>query len=227
MAVGAWLRRRAPSRPTRQRCELGGQVRGGVLRVTAIDFHQVDQVADGADVGPGVAYEGQEARTHATASDVEVDLVGAATWSIGLNTPQRGCMNSRRRTRARDRRLRYAGSAMSRMWAASRLSSSRTSIRTGADLFSDLERRLPTLRDIPTLPAFGAHDHGYQAGAVPRFAKLLPRHAIEVFERSAHFPLLDEPARVTGAFAKFLDASYGPARAKSAGPPRRAARDAH
>lgn len=80
-------------------------------------------------------------------------------------------------------------------------------LRLEHDFFAELEGRLDTLADLPTLFLYGAHDNGYRAGLLDRWRRILPRHRSLVLPDSGHFPTEDEPERFAHEVGRWLGGS--------------------
>jgi haloalkane dehalogenase len=77
-------------------------------------------------------------------------------------------------------------------------------LRTETPFFAALEERLPRLAELPTLLVFGEEDSNYKAGAVDRFARLLPSSERVVIPKAAHFLTEDAPVDYTAALGTWL-----------------------
>ncbi|MGQ9584067.1 MAG: alpha/beta hydrolase [Anaerolineae bacterium] len=79
----------------------------------------------------------------------------------------------------------------------------------------DLRPHLPEVR-VPVLGIYGVRDWVVHPGQALVIASLVPQAQVEIFERSGHFPMLDEPERFHQSLLRFLleeqdDASGAPA----------------
>jgi len=77
-------------------------------------------------------------------------------------------------------------------------------LRAESPFFSRLEQRLGALADVPTLLVFGEEDNNFKAGALDRFARLLPRSKAVVLPGAAHFLTEDAPSAYTVALRDWL-----------------------
>jgi haloalkane dehalogenase len=77
-------------------------------------------------------------------------------------------------------------------------------LRVEAPFFARLEGRLAALAEVPALLLFGAEDNNYKAGALDRFARLLPRSTPVALAGAAHFLTEDAPAAYTSALEGWL-----------------------
>lgn len=80
-------------------------------------------------------------------------------------------------------------------------------LKAEVPFFEKLEADLKALRELPTLLLYGAKDHGYRAGFLDRWKRLLPNHSVTLLSNSAHFPQEDEPDAYTGALLDWLTRS--------------------
>jgi haloalkane dehalogenase len=77
-------------------------------------------------------------------------------------------------------------------------------LRVEAPFFARLEERLRALADTRALLMFGEEDNNFKAGALDRFARLLPKHTKVVLPRAAHFLTEDAPQGYTDALTTWL-----------------------
>ena len=77
-------------------------------------------------------------------------------------------------------------------------------LKAEVPFFERLEADLKALRALPTLLLYGAKDHGYQAGFLDRWKRLLPNNSVTLLSNSAHFPQEDEPDAYTSALLNWL-----------------------
>ena len=66
-------------------------------------------------------------------------------------------------------------------------------------------RQRVTSRDVPTLILVGRHDRNHGLSASRDLASLLPGARLHVFDRSAHFPDIEEPEEYASVVHAFLD----------------------
>jgi pimeloyl-ACP methyl ester carboxylesterase len=65
--------------------------------------------------------------------------------------------------------------------------------------------RLPALRSRPSLLIWGARDRIVPSSHLQNARTELPDAEVEIFDRSGHFPHLDEPDRFASVLGRFLD----------------------
>lgn len=67
--------------------------------------------------------------------------------------------------------------------------------------------RLAVLRGRPSLWVWGARDRIIPAAGALDAVRELPGSRIEIFDRSGHFPHLDEPERFGSLLSEFVDSA--------------------
>jgi pimeloyl-ACP methyl ester carboxylesterase len=110
--------------------------------------------------------------------------------------------------------------ALERMWRDYEPATRRAALRfyraTPAEVMQLLQ---PTMRalDPPALVIWGAHDPAVPVEQAQRQRESFPSAEIVVLADSGHWPMLDDPARVTATLVPFLQRHVGTDRSASAG----------
>ena len=79
------------------------------------------------------------------------------------------------------------------------------SILESRDYLVDLEQRLQTMAELPTLLIFGTEDETYKAGWLERFENLFPHHQSLVLEGADHFPQEHDPERIVSTIRNWWE----------------------
>lgn len=78
-------------------------------------------------------------------------------------------------------------------------------LRAEVPFFEALRADLPKLRTTPLLLLYGIKDHGYQAGFLEEWKRVLPEASVTVLQKSGHFAPEDEPESFTAALSEWLE----------------------
>ncbi len=93
--------------------------------------------------------------------------------------------------------------------------------RSVIDLFGQTvtaHNRLPRLASRPSLLVWGARDRIVPPAHLETARTALPSATVEIFDRSGHFPHLDEPDRFAAVLDTFLQSQFIPAETPAGGP---------
>ena len=77
-------------------------------------------------------------------------------------------------------------------------------LRSEVPFFEALRADLPKLRTTPLLLLYGIKDHGYQAGFLEEWKRVLPEASVTLLQKSGHFAPEDEPEPFTAALSEWL-----------------------
>jgi haloalkane dehalogenase len=77
-------------------------------------------------------------------------------------------------------------------------------LRAEVPFFEALRADLPKLRSTPLLLLYGIKDHGYQAGFLEEWKRMLPEASVTLLQKSGHFAPEDEPEPFTAALLEWL-----------------------
>jgi haloalkane dehalogenase len=77
-------------------------------------------------------------------------------------------------------------------------------LRAEVPFFEALRADLPKLRTTPLLLLYGIKDHGYQAGFLDEWTRVLPEASVTLLRNSGHFAPEDEPETFTAALSEWL-----------------------
>jgi len=78
-------------------------------------------------------------------------------------------------------------------------------LRAEVPFFEALRADLPRLRSTPLLLLYGIRDHGYQAGFLDQWKRVLPEASVTLLQNSGHFAPEDEPEAFTAALSQWLE----------------------
>jgi len=88
-------------------------------------------------------------------------------------------------------------------------------LRAEVPFFEALRADLPRLRSTPLLLLYGIRDHGYQAGFLDQWKRVLPEASVTLLQNSGHFAPEDEPEAFTAALSQWLEQSGHRSRAQA------------
>jgi pimeloyl-ACP methyl ester carboxylesterase len=77
-------------------------------------------------------------------------------------------------------------------------------LRAEVPFFEALRTDLPRLRSTPLLLLYGIRDHGYRAGFLDQWKRVLPEASVTLLQNSGHFAPEDEPEAFTAALSRRL-----------------------